>query len=190
MITTHVRVLQVMRNIVQRTADAMVAEGAPFQGVLFAGLMIQDGEAKLLEHNVRFGDPEVQCMVMRMRSDLLPVLLAAARGRLQEASIDWSDEVALTVVMAAAGYPGSYQKGTRIGIDAVQGAKVFHAGTATDAQGDLVSSGGRVLGVTACGADVREAQANAYQAVKAIDWPDAHYRTDIGWRAIERLDGS
>jgi phosphoribosylamine---glycine ligase len=177
-----------MRDLVQRTADAMVAEGAPFQGVLFAGLMIKDGVAKLLEHNVRFGDPEVQCLLMRCRSDLLTVLLQASRGQLKDAKLEWSDDVALTVVIAASGYPGAYKKGTVIsGTEDVLHAKVFHAGTARDESGRLVAAGGRVLGVTACGADVKEARERAYAAVRAIDWEDGYYRSDIGWRAVERL---
>lgn len=177
-----------MEEIVQRTADAMVAEGAPFQGVLFAGLMIKDGRAKLLEHNVRFGDPEVQGLLSRLKSDLLAALLQAARGDLRSVRLDWSDEVALTVVLAARGYPGAYEKGTAIAVDArderLAGCKLFHAGTATDGEGRLVAAGGRVLGVTALGADVAEAQRRAYAAVGAIDWPEGYHRTDIGWRAV------
>lgn len=180
--------LQVIDEIVQRTADAMVAEGAPFQGVLFAGLMIKDGKAKLLEHNVRFGDPEVQGLLSRLQSDLLAALLQATRGELRSVRLDWSDDVALTVVLAAEGYPGGYEKGTAIRMDAADErlarCKLFHAGTATDADGRLVAAGGRVLGVTALGADVAEAQRNAYAAVAAIDWPEGYHRTDIGWRAI------
>lgn len=176
-----------MRDIVQRTADAMVAEGCPFQGVLFAGLMIHDGHAKLLEHNVRFGDPEVQCLMARLQGDLLPVLRDAARGELRGGDLRWARGAALTVVMAAQGYPGSYRKGSRIGnLDAVRGAKVFHAGTALDDSERVVAAGGRVLGVTATGASVAEAQQAAYDAVRAVDWPEGFYRTDIGWRAIAR----
>lgn len=176
-----------MQEIVQRTAGAMVAEGTPFQGVLFAGLMIKDGKAKLLEHNVRFGDPEVQCLVMRLQSDLLPVLLDAAQGGtdLQSVKLQWSDQAALTVVMAAKGYPGSYEKGTVISgldsADAMDGVKVFHAGTA-ERDGHIVASGGRVLGVTAVGDTVAEAQQKAYAAVDQIHWPEGECRRDIGWR--------
>lgn len=178
-----------MTEIVQRTADAMVAEGTPYQGVLFAGLMIKDGKAQLLEHNVRFGDPEVQCLLTRLDSDLLAVLLAAAKGSLPSEPLEWSSDTALTVVMAADGYPGSYEKGSIIGgLDKVQDAKVFHAGTKAGEGGAVLASGGRVLGVTARGADVRQAQLRAYQAVRTIDWPQGFYRTDIGWRAVERLE--
>jgi phosphoribosylamine---glycine ligase len=181
------RCAQVMREVVQCTADAMVAEGTPFQGVLFAGLMIKDGRVKLLEHNVRFGDPECQCLMLRLQSDLLALLLQASRGELTDAPLAWSDQVALTVVLAAKGYPGSFKKGTLIhGLDKVQDAKVFHAGTSIDAEGNVVAAGGRVLGVTACGNTVQEAQLRAYAAVSQIDWPEGFHRTDIGWRAIAR----
>ncbi|KAK9915166.1 hypothetical protein WJX75_005509 [Coccomyxa subellipsoidea] len=178
---------QVMEEIVQRTASAMVKRGVPFSGVLFAGLMIKEGRARLLEHNVRFGDPECQCLMMRLQSDLLEVLLAAADGRLSGAQLQWSPDTALTVVMAARGYPGSYAKGTIIhNLDAVSSAKVFHAGTSSNDAGEVVATGGRVLGVTATSADVEEAQKKAYQAVDAIDWPEGFCRRDIGWRAVAR----
>jgi phosphoribosylamine---glycine ligase len=176
-----------MDEIVQPTADAMVAEGVPFQGVLFAGLMIKDGRIKLLEHNVRFGDPECQCLMALLQTDLLELLLHASQGELSKASLAWSDQAALTVVLAAKGYPGAYAKGSAIrGLDQVQGAKVFHAGTSSNSVGDVVASGGRVLGVTACGDTVHEAQALAYAAVARIDWPEGFHRNDIGWRATAR----
>ncbi|WIA40335.1 hypothetical protein OEZ86_013702 [Tetradesmus obliquus] len=179
---------QVMDEIVLRTAEAMVSEGCPFRGVLFAGLMIKNGKAKLLEHNVRFGDPECQGLMARLDSDLLAALMQACDGELSSVKLSWKPEAALTVVMAAAGYPGSYKKGTPINnTDAVSTAKVFHAGTALDASGQLVASGGRVLGVTALGKDVAAAQEAAYEGVKAIDWADSYYRKDIGWRAVARL---
>ncbi|KAG2450950.1 hypothetical protein HYH02_004222 [Chlamydomonas schloesseri] len=179
---------QVMDEIIYRTARGMAAEGAPFRGTLFAGLMIKDGKAKLLEHNVRFGDPECQGLMARLGSDLTDAMLAATRGRLADVRLDWRPEAALTVVMAARGYPGDYPKGSAIrGLEGVTGAKVFHAGTARNAAGEVVSAGGRVLNVTALGADVAEAQAKAYAAVKQIQWADAYYRSDIGWRAVERL---
>ncbi|GAX82064.1 hypothetical protein CEUSTIGMA_g9492.t1 [Chlamydomonas eustigma] len=179
---------QTMDEIMWRTAHAMVAEGAPFKGTLFAGLMIKDGKAKLLEHNVRFGDPECQSLMARCDSDVLDALLLASTGRLDKVDLKWKKEAAVTVVVAAKGYPGEYQKGTVIrGLEHVTGAKVFHAGTKLNASGELVSAGGRVLNVTALGADVAEAQAKAYKAVKQIQWDDAYYRNDIGWRAIERL---
>jgi phosphoribosylamine--glycine ligase len=178
---------QTMDEIMWRTAHAMVAEGAPFKGTLFAGLMIKDGKAKLLEHNVRFGDPECQSLMARCDSDVLEALLLASTGRLDKVDLQWKKEAAVTVVVAAKGYPGDYQKGTAIrGLEHVTGAKVFHAGTKLNASGDLVSAGGRVLNVTALGADVAEAQTRAYQAVKQIQWDDAYYRNDIGWRAIAR----
>jgi phosphoribosylamine---glycine ligase len=184
--------MQVLEEIVQRTADAMVAEGVPFRGVLFAGLMIKDGKAKLLEHNVRFGDPECQCLMQRLDSDLLPVLLRAAKGGLGDQSeqiqLKWSSDSALGVVMATEGYPGSYKSGSKLlGVAEVQPevAKVFHAGTA-EKDGYLVASGGRVLCVTARDAKVSEAQRKAYEGVKAIDWPEGFYRSDIGWRAVQR----
>lgn len=184
--------LQVLEEIVQRTADAMVAEGVPFRGVLFAGLMIENGKAKLLEHNVRFGDPECQCLMQRLDSDLLPVLLKAAQGGLgdipEESKLQWSSDATVGVVMATEGYPGNYKKGSRLlGVAEVEPeiAKVFHAGTA-ERDGYLVATGGRVLCVTARGATVSEAQGKAYEGVKAIDWPEGFYRTDIGWRAIQR----
>jgi phosphoribosylamine---glycine ligase len=184
--------MQVLEEIVQRTADAMVAEGVPFRGVLFAGLMIKDGKAKLLEHNVRFGDPECQCLMQRLDSDLLPVLLQAAQGGLGDLSEDfrlqWSSDSTVGVVMATEGYPGDYEKGSRLlGVAEVPSdvAKVFHAGTA-EKDGYLVASGGRVLCVTARGATVSEAQRKAYEGVRVIDWPQGFYRSDIGWRAVQR----
>ncbi|KAL3155573.1 Phosphoribosylamine--glycine ligase, chloroplastic [Trebouxia sp. C0009 RCD-2024] len=178
---------QVMQEIVQRTADALVAEGCPYRGVLFAGLMIKDGKAKLLEHNVRFGDPECQNLMLRLESDLLEVLLAACDGTLAQVQLRWSPHAALTVVMAAKGYPGSYKKGSIIrGLDRVSTAKVFHAGTARDTAGNIVAAGGRVLGISATGKTVLEAQQKAYEAVDAIDWPEGFVRRDIGWRAMDR----
>lgn len=178
---------QVMQEIVQRTADALVAEGCPYRGVLFAGLMIKDGKAKLLEHNVRFGDPECQNLMLRLESDLLEVLLAACDGTLAQVQLQWSQDAALTVVMAAKGYPGGYKKGSVIrGLDNVSTAKVFHAGTARDTEGNIVAAGGRVLGISATGKTVLEAQQKAYEAVDVINWPEGFVRRDIGWRATDR----
>jgi phosphoribosylamine---glycine ligase len=178
-----------MREIIEPTLAGMKARGMPFKGVLYAGLMITGNGPELIEYNVRFGDPECQVMMMRLKDDVLLLLKAAADGTLGSMSARWHEEAALTVVMAAKGYPGSYGKNTRIdGIaraDALPGAKVFQAGTAR-LDGALVSAGGRVLNVTASGASVAEAQARAYAAVDAIDWPDGFFRRDIGWRAIER----
>ena len=158
-------------------------------GVLFAGLMVDSGRAKLLEFNVRFGDPECQTLMARLRSDLVQVLLAACGGRLAGVSLDWSDDHAVAVVMAAKGYPGVFSKGEPIrGLDAAAqaGALVFHAGTATGPGGEPLSAGGRVLGVTATGASTSQAAAKAYRGVDAIDWPGGFCRRDIGWRAIAR----
>uniref|UniRef100_A0A7S0X3A7 phosphoribosylamine--glycine ligase n=1 Tax=Mantoniella antarctica TaxID=81844 RepID=A0A7S0X3A7_9CHLO len=181
----------VMRDIIQPTVDGMAAEGCPFTGVLFAGLMIEDGQVKLLEHNVRFGDPECQCLMVRMKSDLVQLLLKAATGALDTLEpLEWTPEVAVVVVMAAAGYPGAYVSGEVIAglpaADAQNGVKVFHAGTAVDAAGNAVSAGGRVLGVTATGADITQAAARAYRGVDAVAWPGGFVRRDIGWRAIAR----
>lgn len=178
-----------METIVQRTAAAMVDRGVPFTGVLFAGLMVKDGVPKLLEHNVRFGDPECEVLMVRLQSDLLELLVAAADGALASAPPPvWSPDPALTVVLAANGYPGAYEAGSVIrGADAVPaGAKVFHAGTKADADGTLRAAGGRVLAVTATGASVEAAQAAAYAAVDAIEWPGGFCRRDIGWRAVAR----
>jgi phosphoribosylamine--glycine ligase len=176
-------------TILQRTADAMVDRGTPFTGVLFAGIMVKEGEPVLLEHNVRFGDPECEVLMARLRSDLLPLLLAAALGKLSEAPAPvWADEAALTVVLAANGYPGPYTSGSRIeGLaDVRPPAKVFHAGTRAAAGGGVEAAGGRVLAVTASGPNVAAAQAAAYAAVDAVRWPGGFCRRDIGWRAVAR----
>ncbi|MCX5497369.1 phosphoribosylamine--glycine ligase [Kaistia dalseonensis] len=188
-IMTQALIDRTMAEIINPTVAAMAARGAPFKGVLYAGLMITRKGPELIEYNVRFGDPECQVLMMRLASDLLEILLAAAEGRLEGIAPEWREEPALTVVMAAKGYPGNYEKGTPIGgieaADAFIGTKVFHAGTALK-DGVLVANGGRVLNVTALGATVAEAQKRAYQAVAAIDWPDGFCRSDIGWRAITR----
>jgi phosphoribosylamine--glycine ligase len=181
---------RVMEQVILPAVRTMAAEGKPYTGVLFAGLMIRNDTAKLLEFNVRFGDPECQVLMARLKSDLLPVLVAAAEGRLDGVRLDWSDECALVVVMAANGYPGSYRKNTVIGgldaAGAVAGVTVLHAGTARDPEGAVVATGGRVLGVTAPGADVAQARERAYRAVDALDWPDGFCRRDIAWRALSR----
>ncbi|WP_298984863.1 phosphoribosylamine--glycine ligase [uncultured Roseibium sp.] len=181
-------VADVMERIIKPTISTLAGRGTPFKGVLYAGLMITSDGPKLIEYNTRFGDPECQVLLMRLKSDLLDLLEASADGTLGEASADWHDSVALTVVMAAKGYPGSYEKGTEIrGLDKLGSEKlqVFHAGTQLK-NGTLCATGGRVLNVTALGGDVREAQQNAYEAVNQIDWPDGFCRTDIGWRAVDR----
>ena len=176
----------VMETIVMPTVHGMAADGAPYVGVLYAGLMLTKDGPKLLEYNVRFGDPECQVLMMRLRSDIVPALIASCDGVLKTFDLRWSDDAAMTVVLAANGYPGSYEKGSEIrGLDAAEatGAMVFHAGTKAD--GDRVlANGGRVLNVTATGTTIAEAQKNAYTAVDAIDWPDGFCRRDIGWRAV------
>jgi phosphoribosylamine--glycine ligase len=182
---------RVMREIIEPTAAAMRDEGCPYSGVLYAGLMVSPaGEPKLLEYNVRFGDPECQVMMMRLDSDPVAALLAACEGRLAELELRWRADTALVVVMAAAGYPGAYEKGSEIrGLEALgddPAVTVFHAGTSRATDGRVLASGGRVLGVTALGQDPAEAQARAYAAVDRIDWPEGFCRRDIGWRAIGR----
>jgi phosphoribosylamine--glycine ligase len=188
-VMTAAMVERTMAEIIRPTLAAMKAKGHPFRGVLFAGLMITATGPKLIEYNCRFGDPECQVLVMRLKDDLLTLLLGAADGQLRTMSARWFDEVALTVVMAAKGYPGTPEKGTVIrGIDrarALEGVEVFHAGTA-EKNGEIVANGGRVLAVTGTGATVTEAQARAYAAVDLIDWPGGFCRRDIGWQAVAR----
>jgi phosphoribosylamine--glycine ligase len=178
-----------MDEIVLPTVRAMKAMGAPFKGVLFAGLMITSSGPKLIEFNARFGDPETQVLMLRLMSDLLPALIASRDGQLRNFDLRWYPDAALTVVMAAKGYPGTYQQGTVIeGLDvaaAEDGVEIFHAGTKSDG-GKVVAAGGRVLNVTARGKTVQDAQARAYRAVGKIQWPGGFYRRDIGWRAVER----
>jgi phosphoribosylamine--glycine ligase len=180
---------KVMQQVMRRTVDGMAAEGRPYKGVLYAGLMIDGGEIKTLEFNARFGDPECQPLLMRMKSDIVPVLLATAQGDISSISLEWLDKAAVCVVMAAGGYPGDYRKGDVItGLDkaaAIEDLFVFHAGTASKDDA-YVTNGGRVLGVTALGETVRDAIALAYVGVAAISWPGVQYRTDIGNKALER----
>jgi phosphoribosylamine---glycine ligase len=180
---------RVTDEIVSPTLRAMRAKGMPFRGVLFAGLMITDQGPKLIEYNVRFGDPECQVLMLRMMSDLVPALLASADGQLKNFDLRWFPEPALTVVMAAKGYPGDYAKGTRIeGLDEaakVEGVEIFHAGT-TAKDGQILANGGRVLNVCASGSTVAEAQRRAYEAVDRIRWPEGFCRRDIGWQAVAR----
>ncbi|MBT5191445.1 MAG: phosphoribosylamine--glycine ligase, partial [Rhodospirillaceae bacterium] len=179
-----------MERIILPTMRAMEQDGRPFKGVLYAGLMITERGPQLIEYNVRFGDPECQVLLARWQSDPLAALIAAAKGQLAGYEVTWSEQAAITVVMAANGYPGDYAKGTGIkGVDAaeaVAGVSVLHAGTILAEDGRLLANGGRVLGVTAQGSNIREARARAYQGVDAIDWPDGFCRRDIGWRAVER----
>mgnify|MGYP003677771675 FL=1 len=176
---------------IERCLAAMTAEGCPYIGILFAGLMIApDGGVKLIEYNVRFGDPECQVLLARLDSDLLPVLVAAAQGNLGDHTLKFSDEKALVVVLAAEGYPGSYRKNTVIeglpDASATDKLTIFHAGTSRSDRGDLTATGGRVLGVTAMGDSVSQAQERAYTAIDKIHWPEGFCRRDIGWRAIQR----
>ena len=180
---------QAMELIVRPTVTAMAQEGMPYVGVLYAGLMLTPQGPKLIEYNARFGDPECQVLMMRLDEDLVPPLLATAEGRLAEhGAVKLSPDTALTVVMAAKGYPGTPDKGGAIGsvTEAEKyGAKVFHAGTALK-DGQLVAAGGRVLNVTGKGGNVTQAQAAAYGAVRAIDFPTGFCRSDIGWREVAR----
>jgi len=182
-------------KIIRPILDGMEAEGCPFSGVLYAGIMLVAGAPYLLEINVRFGDPECQPLMMRLDSDLLVLLTGCAQGELEEVArnVRWRDEVALCVVMAAKGYPGAYQSGSVIegtgAADMMDGVKVFHAGTEKGPDGALRAAGGRVLGVTACGADFASAQLAAYAAIRKIKWPEGFYRRDIGWRAIAAAQG-
>jgi phosphoribosylamine--glycine ligase len=170
----------------------MKAAGSPYKGALFAGLMITATGPKLIEYNVRFGDPETQVLMLRLMSDLVPALLAARDGQLKNFDLRWYPDAALTVVMAAKGYPGTYARGAAIeGLEdaaAVEGVEIFHAGT--KAEGDkIVANGGRVLNVSALGKSVSEAQARAYQAIDRIRWPEGFCRRDIGWQAVKRERG-
>ena len=187
-IVTDAIVDEVMARILKPTVRGMVAEGCPFQGVLFAGLMIGKGGVKLIEFNIRFGDPECQVLMARLDSDLLEALVATQEGRLNDITLRWRQEAALCVVLAAKGYPGAYEKGTEINdIDAAEdlpGVAVYHAGTRATGDGRIVADGGRVLGVTAIGATITDAHRRAYAAVDRISWPDGFCRRDIGWRAI------
>jgi phosphoribosylamine--glycine ligase len=180
---------RVVSDIIEPTLRAMKALGAPYKGVLYAGLMITADGPKLIEYNVRFGDPECQVLMPRLMSDLVPALLASRDGVLKSVDLRWYPDAALTVVMAAKGYPGSYAKGSTIdGLDdaaAVEGVEIFHAGT-EQRDGHVLANGGRVLDVTALGKTVSEARTRAYDALSRIRWPDGFYRHDIGWRAIER----
>ena len=180
---------EIMARIVNPTVAAMAAEGRPFKGVLFAGLMLTASGPQLIEYNTRFGDPECQVLMMRLKSDLLPALIAARDGALKDFDLRWREETALCVVLAAKGYPGEPLKGTEISglAQAANGeaVKIFHAGTRRS--GDkILADGGRVLGVTALGANAAEAQHKAYVAVDRIEWPEGFCRRDIGWRAVER----
>ncbi|EEW23824.1 phosphoribosylamine--glycine ligase [Rhodobacter ferrooxidans] len=178
---------QAMRQIVLPTIAEMARRGTPYQGVLYAGLMIEDGRARLVEYNARFGDPETQVLMLRLGAQTLDLLLATAEGRLADMRVNWAEDHALTVVMAAKGYPGAYAKGSAIhGLNTLPEDSfhmTFHAGTASH-DGQITANGGRVLNVTARGASLAEAQSSAYAMVDAIDWPEGFCRRDIGWRAL------
>ena len=192
-IMTDAMVARTMDEIVRPTVAAMAARGTPFKGVLFAGLMITAKGPQLIEYNVRFGDPETQVLMMRLKSDLLAAMIATADGVLDTFDLRWRDETALTVVLAAKGYPGTPETGTEIkGLDeagAMEDVEIFHAGTKREGE-RLLANGGRVLNVTALGRSVAEAQARAYEAIARIDWPGGFCRGDIGWRAVQREKGS
>lgn len=180
---------RVMARIIRPTIAEMARRGTPFQGVLYAGLMIADGEARLVEYNVRFGDPECQVLMMRLGAQALDLILACAEGRLAGAAVNWADDHALTVVLAAQGYPGPHRAGTEIrGLERLPEDSchmVFHAGT-TRRDGRLIATGGRVLAATGRGDTLAQARDRAYALAAAIDWPEGFYRRDIGWRALGR----
>jgi phosphoribosylamine---glycine ligase len=180
---------QVMDEMIYPTLRAMKAMGAPYKGVLYAGIMLTDKGPKLVEYNARFGDPECQVLMLRMMSDVVPALLACAEGQLHHMSLRWYDETAITVIMATRGYPGDYSKGSRIeGLGEaakIEGVELFHAGTKT-IDGHIVAYGGRVLNVCALGKNVGEARDRAYAAIGKIKWPEGFCRSDIGWREAER----
>jgi phosphoribosylamine---glycine ligase len=180
---------RVMDEIVLPTLRALKRMGASYEGVLYTELMITPSGPKLIEYNVRFGDPECQVLMLRLRSDLVPALLATCDGQLESLDLRWSDQWALAVVMAAKGYPEHHQRGSVIeGLEAaaaVDGVEIFHAETKADGA-RILASGGRVLNVCALGKSLREAQSSAYEAIARIQWPDGFYRRDIGWRAMEK----
>jgi phosphoribosylamine--glycine ligase len=176
----------VMARIIEPTMRGMAEMGRPFSGVLFCGIMVTKDGPKLIEYNVRFGDPECEVLMLRLESDLLPLLKASAEGDLSDINLKWSDKTALTVVMCAPNYPATPEKGSQIDLAAVatiEDVTVFHAGTALK-DGKLIANGGRVLAVCGSGNTVKEAQNKAYEGVKAVNWPEGFYRSDIGWRAV------
>lgn len=181
---------QIMERVMIPAVKGMAAEGRPYKGILYAGLMIRAGEVKALEFNARFGDPEAQPLLLRMKSDLVPLLEAVVDGRLRNRRINWKPDASVCVVMASKGYPGPYDHGASIaGLEeaaAEPGVKIFHAGTSR-ANDQILTNGGRVLGITGLGRDIREAIATTYRAVKKIHWEGAHYRTDIGVRALAKV---
>jgi phosphoribosylamine--glycine ligase len=176
-------------NIIKRTIDGLRSEGIVYKGILYAGLMLKDGRPSVLEFNVRFGDPETQAILPRIQTDIIPVILATIDGTLDNVEYKLKKESCVCVVLASGGYPGSYQKGKVIsGLDKVKGSEnvmVFHAGTKKSENGDIITDGGRVLGVSALGLNIKEAIDNAYDAVGFIDFENMHYRKDIGKKALK-----
>ena len=174
-------------QIIQPTIDEMAKRGIPYQGVLYAGFMIKDGEPKLVEYNVRFGDPECQALMMRLGAQALDAMLACAKGELNNYKLNWADDHALTIVYAAKGYPGTYEKGSNIlGLDTISEStniQVFHAGTKEE-ENNIIATGGRVLNITARGSSLKEAHRLAYETIEKIQWENGFYRNDIGWRAL------
>jgi len=183
---------QIMSRIILPTVAGMKKRGMPFRGILYAGVMVTEQGPKLFEYNVRFGDPECQVLMLRMMSDVVPAFLASCDGQLKNFDLRWFPDPALTVVMAASGYPGDYAKGTRIeGLDdaaKIEGVEIFHAGTVAK-DGAILANGGRVLNVCAMGKTVLEAQRRAYAAIDRIKWPDGFCRRDIAWQALEQERG-
>jgi len=179
----------IVETVVKPTIAGMAQDGCPYSGILYVGLMIKDGKPRVVEFNARFGDPEAQPLLIRMKEDIVPILQACARGELTQSSLEWHDKAAVCVVMASGGYPASFEKGWPIsGLDKaaeIEDMVVFHAGTAAK-EGSIVNNGGRVLGVTGLGSTVKDAIDKAYQGVAVIDWQDVHYRKDIGARALNR----
>ncbi len=180
----------IIDDIINPTINGMINEGAPFKGVLFAGLMIADGKVKLIEYNIRFGDPECQTLMLRLKSDIVDILIAAVDGDLDKVTVDWHNNHAVNVVMAACGYPAAYEKDTVIKniqmAENINGCTVFHAGTKLNNDDQLTAIGGRVLNICATGKNITQARDIAYSAVDKINWPDGFCRRDIAWRAIAR----
>ncbi|MEG3661606.1 phosphoribosylamine--glycine ligase [Celeribacter halophilus] len=187
-VMTDAVIAKAMDEIIKPTVAEMAKRGMPYQGVLYAGFMIKDGQPRLVEYNCRFGDPECQVLMMRLGAQALDLMLATADGTLDQAKVNWADDHAMTVVMAANGYPGAYEKGSAIkGLDALPEDSmnmVFHAGT-SEKDGQIIASGGRVLNVTARGDSLQDARNRAYAMIERIDWPEGFNRSDIGWRALK-----
>jgi phosphoribosylamine--glycine ligase len=186
-VMTDAVTVKAIAQIVQPTVDEMARRGMPYQGVLYAGFMIKDGQPRLVEYNVRFGDPECQVLMMRLGAQALDAMLACAKGELDTVQLNWADDHAMTIVYAAKGYPAAYEKGTQIkGLDGLNKSSlvhVFHAGTTADGDA-ILATGGRVLNITARGATLQEARDRAYTTIAKIDWDTGFYRSDIGWRAL------